>query len=64
MTTKWYSYEDYGSYFRLENDILLQAPMNRDKSMDPSEGSIVEVDLEIFGSEVAPIIEELKKKAN
>ena len=35
--TQWYAYEEYGSYFRLENGVLLQCPMNTDGTRDESE---------------------------
>ena len=35
--TQWYPYEEYGSYFKLENGVLLQCPMNTDGTRDESE---------------------------
>ena len=31
---QWYPYEELGSYFKLENDVLLQCPMNMDGTRD------------------------------
>jgi len=62
MTNKWYPYKDKGSYFRLEDGTLFQAPMNIDGSMDLSDNSIIEVDMEIFRDEALDIINDLKKK--
>ena len=31
---QWYPYEELGSYFKLENDVLLQCPMNIDGTRD------------------------------
>ena len=31
-----YIFEEFGSYFKLENDVLLQCPMNADGTRDDS----------------------------
>ncbi len=63
--TQWYPYDEFGSYFKLEDDALLQCPMNVDGSKDVS---VCEVDWEMgVGEEdmirLKEIVEELQFKA-
>jgi hypothetical protein len=32
----WYPYEEFGGYFKLEDAVLLQCPMNTDSTRDDS----------------------------
>jgi len=32
--SEWYPYKEYGSYFKLEDGVLLQCPMNGDGTRD------------------------------
>ena len=60
----WYPYEEDGSYYKLENDVLLQCPMNADGTRD---NSSCEVDWD-YGIEpedeprLIAIVKELEEK--
>jgi hypothetical protein len=69
MTTDWYPYRENGSFYRLHENTLFQAPMNADGSMASrddfvanEDGMFTEVDMDMFREDVLYIIEDLKKK--
>ncbi len=61
----WYPYEEFGSYFKLEDGALLQCPMNIDGT--PDVGTDCEVDWD-YGVEpkdkprLKAIVKELQEK--
>ena len=69
MTTDWYPYRENGSFYRLYDDTLFQAPMKADGSMASrddlsanEDGMFTEVDMDIFREDVSYIIEDLMRK--
>ena len=62
--SEWYPYEEHGSYYKLEDGVLMQCPMNKDGTRDESE---CEVDWNRGVSDedmprLKQIVKELEKK--
>ena len=58
---QWYPYEEFGSYFKLEDGVLLQCPMNIDGTADA--GTECEVDWNLgVGDEDLPRLEAIVKE--
>ena len=62
---QWYPYEKYGSYYKLEDGVLLFAPMlkNGNIDMDGDEVNSSPVDWEKDRTRIEEIIKELGLKA-
>jgi hypothetical protein len=58
-STNWVAFPQDGCFYRLEDGVLLQAPMNADNTMDS--GSIAEVDLEQFADDATKTLRQLEK---
>jgi hypothetical protein len=66
MTTSWYPYEKYGSYYRLIDDELYYAPMlvNGDPALETAGPVEFEHISESEGADCQQVIKELQENIN